>query len=65
MQHEVIDSSNGKAVSILKLLASCPEFMVGEVVKEKATNRKGFADETVSLNVVSVSMSQKNIVQLL
>ncbi len=65
MQHEVINSSNGKAVSLLKLLARGPEFFIGEVVKEEATNRKGFADETVPLNVVSVRMGQKNVVQLL
>ena len=63
MQHEVIDSSNGKTVSLLKLLARCPEFLMGKIVKEEATNRKGFADETVPLNVVSVRMGQKNILR--
>jgi len=61
----MINSSDGKAVSLLKLLVSCPEFLLGEIVKEEATNRKGLADETVPLNVVSVRMGQKNVVQLL
>ena len=59
----MIDSSNGKAVSLLQLLARCLEFLIGEIVKEEATNRKGFADETVPLNVVSVRMGQKNILR--
>ena len=63
MQHEVIDSSNGKEVSLLKLPAGCPQFLMGKIVKEEATNRKGFADETVPLNVVSVRMGQKNILR--
>jgi hypothetical protein len=65
MEDPMINSSDGKAVSILKLLVNCPEFLLGEIVKEEATNRKGLADETVPLNVVSVRMGQKNVVQLL
>ncbi len=57
----MIHSSNGKTVSLLKLLSRGPEFLIGKVVKEEATNRKGFADETVPLNVISVGMGQKNV----
>ena len=61
----MIDSSNGKAVSLLQLLARWLEFLMGKIVKEEATDRKGLADEAVPLNVVSVRMGQKNVVQLL
>ena len=59
----MIDSSNGKAVSLLQLLARWLEFLMGKIVKEEATDRKGLADEAVPLNVVSVRMGQKNILR--